>query len=72
MSHWKGQSIISIEAIIDLIGNPTRTAGLNVVCVSSKNTYAIGMQVREGDFENINIQKDEIYPDWNYVISPSK
>lgn len=71
-SHWRGQPLISIEAIINLIGSTTTTAGLKVTCVKDENTYEIGLKVSDADFEKINIEKDEICPNWNYVISPSK
>jgi predicted RNA-binding protein YlqC (UPF0109 family) len=48
--------LISIEAIIDLIGSTTTTSGLKVTCVKDENTYKIGIKVRDGDFEKINKQ----------------
>jgi hypothetical protein len=61
-NHWKGQPLISIEAIIDLIGNTTTTSGLKVVCVKDENTYEIGIKVSDDDFEKINIKKENDMP----------
>lgn len=69
-SHWKGQPLISVETIINLIGSTSTTAGLKVICVKDDNTYQIGIKVSDEDFENINILNDETCPNWNYVISP--
>lgn len=71
-SHWKGQPLISIEAIIELIGSTTTTAGLKVICVKDENTYEIGIKVKDSDFEKININKETTCPEWNYIISPNK
>jgi len=71
-SHWRGQPLISIEAIIDLIGSTTTTSGLKVICVKDENTYKIGVKVSDDDFEKINIKKETTCPDWNYIISPNK
>jgi hypothetical protein len=67
-SHWKGQPLISIEIIIALIGSTTTTSGLKVVCVRDENIYQIGVKVSDSDFERINIEREAICPDWNYVI----
>jgi hypothetical protein len=71
-SHWKGQPLISIETVIALIGSTTTTSGLKVVCVRDENIYKIGIKVSDSDFEQINIEREAICPEWNYVISPHK
>ena len=69
-STWKGQPLISVEAIINLIGSTTTTKGLKVACVRDDNRYEIGKKVSDKDFSNINISRDETCPNWNYIISP--
>ena len=71
-SHWRGQPLISIEAIIDLIGSTTTTSGLKVICIRDENTYKIGIKVSDADFERINIEKESTCPEWNYIISSNK
>jgi hypothetical protein len=71
-SHWRGQPLISIEAIIDLIGSTTTTSGLKVICVKDENLYQTGIKVSDDDFERINIEREMTCPDWNYIIYPSK
>jgi hypothetical protein len=71
-NHWKGQPLISIEAIIDLIGSTTTTSGLKVICVKDENAYEIGIKVSDDDFEKINIKRETTCPDWNYIISSNK
>jgi hypothetical protein len=64
--------LISIEAIIDLIGSTTTTTGLKVICIKDENIYKIGIKVSDDDFANINIKKETVCPEWNYIISPNK
>jgi len=64
--------VISIEVIVDLIGSTTTTTGLKVMCVRDERVYDIGITVSDTDFEKINIKKERICPDWNYIISPHK
>jgi len=71
-SHWRGQPLISVETIVDLIGSTTTTTGLKVICVRDESVYDIGIKVSDEDFEKIKIKKETICPDWNYIISPYK
>ena len=71
-SHWRGQPLISVEAVITLIGSTTTTAGLKIICVKDERTYDLGVKVSDEDFAKINIIYDVTCPVWNYVISPHK
>ena len=71
-SHWKGQPLISVEAVIQLIGSTTTTTGLKIVCVKDETVYEIGIKVSDKDFAAINIKDETTLPTWNYIISPSK
>jgi len=71
-SHWKGQPLISVEAVIQLIGSTTTTTGLKIICLKDETVYKIGIKVSDDDFATINIKKTEELPNWNYIISPNK
>jgi transposase len=70
-SHWRGQPLIDVKTVIDLIGSTTTTTGLKVKCIKDDNKYEIGKKVSDDDFSKINIKRDDKFPAWNYVISPS-
>jgi transposase len=70
-SHWRGQPLIDIKTVIDLIGSTITTTGLNVTCIKDETTYEIGKKVSDDDFSKILIKRDDSYPAWNDVISPS-
>jgi transposase len=71
-SHWRGQPLISVEAVIQLIGSTTTTRGLKILCVKDDTAYKIGINVNGEDFATINIKKVSTLPAWNYIISPNK
>jgi len=70
-SHWRGQPLIDVKTVIDLIGSTTTTTGLKVMCIKDDNKYEIGKKVSDDDFSKINIERDDNFPAWNYIISPS-
>jgi len=69
-SHWRGQPLIDVKTVVDLIGSTTTTRGLTVKCVKDDNKYEVGKKVSDEDFGRLNIQLDTLFPKWNYVISP--
>ena len=69
-SNWRGQPLIDIKTIIDLIGNTTTTTGLTVKCVKDDNKYEIGKKVNDEDFAKINLKGEDKFSNWNYIISP--
>jgi len=71
-SHWRGQPLISVETVIQLIGSTTTTTGLKIVCVKDDTVYKIGIKVSDEDFATINIKDVGTLPTWNYIISPNK
>jgi transposase len=71
-SHWRGQPLISVETVIQLIGSTTTTAGLKIVCVKDDAVYKIGIKVSDEDFAAINIKEVKTLPTWNYSISSLK
>ena len=70
--HWRGKPLISIEAIIQLIGSTTTTTGLKIICVKDETEYEIGVKVSDMDFAEIKLKKMRTLPDWNYIISSNK
>jgi hypothetical protein len=72
ISHWKGQPLIDVETVIQLIGITTTTTGLKIICVKDDIVYEIGIKISDEDFVAINIKNAKYLPTWNYLISRSK
>lgn len=69
-SHWRGQPLINVETVINLIGSTTTTKGLKITCVKDDNKYDIGIKVSDEDFAKINLKEGNKFPNWNYIINP--
>jgi len=70
--NWRGKPLISVEAVIQLISSTTTIKGLTIVCVKDERHYELGTGVTDEEFAAINIVRDDILGNWNYVILPSK
>jgi hypothetical protein len=62
--------LISIEAIISLIGSTTTKKGLKITCVRDDKKYETGKKISDQDFSKLSIKPEQTCPDWNYVIFP--
>jgi hypothetical protein len=71
-SHRKGQPLIDVETVIQLIGSTTTTTGLKIICMKDDTVYEIGKKVSNEDFAAINIKNAKYLPAWNYIISRNK
>jgi transposase len=67
--NWKGQPLISIETIVNLISSTTTSKGLKIVCKRDDNKYELGQKVTDEEFADINLTRDEFLGDWNYIIT---
>jgi hypothetical protein len=68
--NWQGIPLISIEAIISLIGSTTTNNGLKITCVRDDRKYETGKKISDEDFAKVLIKPEQICPCWNYSILP--
>jgi hypothetical protein len=68
--NWRGQPLVSRQAIIELIGATTSTAGLKVYARLDESTYPRGVQVSDTQLAAVNLTQDAFHGDWNYTIKP--
>jgi hypothetical protein len=70
--NWRGKPLISVEAVIHLISSTTTSKGLKIICIKDENHYALGTVVTDEEFAAINIVREDILGNWNYLILPRK
>jgi hypothetical protein len=70
--NWRGRPLVSLQTIVELIGNTTTKAGLKVETSIDRNQYVTGKKVSDEEFHAINIERSEFQPLWNYTIRPRK
>jgi len=68
--NWKGQPLVSMDVIINLIGNTTSQTGLQVYAMEDRNTYPTKRKISDGEMEKLNIFRDDTLGKWNYTIKP--
>ena len=68
--NWKGQPLVSMDVIINLIGNTTSRTGLKVYAMEDKNKYLTKIKFTDKEMELLNITPNKILGKWNYTIKP--
>jgi transposase len=70
--NWKGQPLVSMEVIINLIGNTTSRTGLKVYAMEDRNKYPTKRKISDKELDALNIIRNDVLGEWNYKISPRK
>jgi hypothetical protein len=70
--NWKGQPLMTFETIVNLIAGTTTRSGLEVKAFLDEHTYEKGQKISDNHFEQLNVKKHSIHPDWNYTFSPGR
>jgi len=68
----KGQPLISMEVIINLIGNTTSQTGLKVYAMEDRNIYPTKRKISDKEMDTVNIFMNDVLGKWNYKIKPRK
>jgi len=68
--NWRGKPLVSVEAIIELIGNTTTRTGLQVKTALDPNTYELGIEVSDEQLAQVQLRPHAFHGDWNYTILP--
>jgi hypothetical protein len=68
--NWAGQPLISYEKIMNYIRTTKTKTGLSVSAHLIRKQYATGDRILDKDMKQISIQEHDIFPKWNYTISP--
>jgi hypothetical protein len=68
---WKGQPLVSYEAVVNLIGSTRTRTGLRVKAVLDTRDYDTGVKVTRQQVEALRFKGHAFHPDWNYTFVPS-
>jgi len=69
--NWRGQPLVSRQAVVSLIAATTSTAGLKVYAQLDENEYERGIKISDADLAAVNLHPDGFHGEWNYTIKPS-
>ena len=68
--NWRGKPLVSLQAIVQLIGATSTKAGLEVRAELDTNTYPAGIKVTDAALAAIAIERHSFRGEWNYTIRP--
>jgi hypothetical protein len=69
-SNWRGQPLISHQAIVNLIASTKTRSGLIVRAALDTNRYSTNIKVSDEQLACVRLKPHEFHGDWNYTISP--
>ncbi len=70
-SNWRGETLISIEVVLELIAATTTRSGLTVRSDHDTNLYPKGIKVSDEELAMLNIVADDWHGEWNYTLLPN-
>src|SRR5437867_9006100 len=71
-TNWRGQPLVSLAVIVNLIGSTRTAAGLRVRCELDRGAYPKGQDVTDAEMASINLAPHRFHGDWNYTIHPQR
>jgi len=71
-TNWRGQPLVSLAVIVNLIGSTRTAAGLRVRCELDRGAYPQGQTVTDAQMARLNLVPHRFHGDWNYTIHPRR
>jgi Rhodopirellula transposase DDE domain len=71
-SNWRGQPLVSLQTIVNLIASTTTKTGLLVQAALDTNVYKTGIKVSDEEMAKLRLTHSEFHGEWNYTIAPRK
>ena len=71
-TNWRGQPLVSLAVIVNLIGSTRTAAGLRVRCELDRGTYPKGQAVSDAQMARLTLTPHRFHGDWNYTIHPAR
>jgi hypothetical protein len=68
--NWRGQPLVSHEAIINLIAATSTQHGLRIKAELDSGLYPTGIKVTDDELAAVNLKRADFHGDWNYRILP--
>jgi len=68
--NWAGVPLRSYEIVLEYIQSTTTELDLRVKAILNKKKYEKGVKISDRQMRKINIKKNDVLPQWNYIISP--
>ena len=71
-SNWRGQPLVSHQAVVNLIAKTTTRSGLIVRAAADTHRYRTKVKVSDQQLALVRLKPHDFHGDWNYTIAPRK
>ena len=68
--NWRGQPLVSLAVIVNLIGRTRTAAGLRVRCELDRGAYPKGETITDAQMATLTLAPHRFHGDWNYTLNP--
>jgi hypothetical protein len=69
--NWRGKPLVSLAAIVSLIGSTKTERGLRVRAEIDPREYATGVVITDAQMSSMRLERDAFHGEWNYTIHPT-
>jgi hypothetical protein len=69
--NWRGTPLVSLAAIVSLIGSTHTQSGLRVRSELDRRRYPSGVTVTDAQMATLRLTQHRFHGDWNYTIYPA-
>ena len=70
--NWRGKPLVSLAAIVNLIGSTRTDTGLRVRSEIDRNSYPKGVVVTDDQMAKVQLKPHRFQGGWNYTIRPKR
>jgi DDE family transposase len=71
-TNWRGQPLVSLAVIVNLIGSTRTAGGLRVRCELDTGRYPKGRDISNAEFATVRLAPHRFHGDWNYTVHPTR
>ncbi|MCP4601111.1 MAG: hypothetical protein GY847_11405 [Proteobacteria bacterium] len=68
--NWAGRPLVSYQTILNYISTTKTSMGLKVKAYIDTKEYKKGIKISDRQMKQLNLNKHDTLPRWNYTFSP--
>jgi hypothetical protein len=68
--NWAGKPLRSLGVMLAYIRGTSTQTGLRVTASLDEETYRKGQKVSREEVQGLSLKRHDVYPQWNYTLSP--
>ncbi len=70
--NWRGKPLVSLAAIVSLIGSTTTASGLRIRSEIDHGSYPLGVKITDEQLAKVHLGPHPFHGDWNYTIHSAR